>query len=224
MNLTIINAMVYKDLYLNRWPLLAYIVVGFIALSVMASNIENSFYIAIVLIISMIIIVGAHLVFTTVINERKMKTLPFMMSLPISYFDYTLSKLISNIGGFLLIWLVIVSGVFVVVTSNEQLPNGLIPYITIILLELFVAHMLVFTVALISESEACAIVVMAICNISVSLFGMFVGRYPGIKEYIEGAMPVWNNPAIAMVSIEISIIVLLIGMVFYAQSRKKNFI
>ena len=40
------------------------------------------------------VIVGAHMVFGTVVNERGRQTLPFIMSLPVSYGQYTAAKLI----------------------------------------------------------------------------------------------------------------------------------
>lgn len=224
MNTSIIKSIVFKDWYFIRWPLAGYLTAGLIGLVILAIWPESGFYLSLVLIISAIIVVGAHLIFTTVIGERKSKTLPFLMGLPINYRQYTSAKMITNLVGFTIPWLILTVGAVTVILLSDLAKDGLIPFIVIILTELLVANILVFTVAMVSESEAWAIVVMAICNIGVSLFSMFIGGFSEINQYMQGDLIVWNSTAITMLLAEIIIAVGLIAITYVAQSQKKNFL
>ncbi|MBV1910424.1 MAG: ABC-2 transporter permease [Kangiellaceae bacterium] len=223
MNYSLIKAMVLKDWYLARWPMLGYFSVGVISLLTLASGTTTGFYIGFILCLSTIVVIGVHLIFTTVVGERKDQTLAFMMSFPVSYKDYTLSKLATNLIGFIVPWFVLTFGSVIVIFSSDGLSDGLVPFVTISLGEVFVANVLVLTIAIITESEAWTIVVMATCNICASLFSFLVTSFPEIVEHMEGDVPVWNSTVKTMLSIEITLVVLLLAAIFYAQSRKRDF-
>ncbi|TQV76561.1 hypothetical protein FLL45_00950 [Aliikangiella marina] len=224
MNWIMIKHLIAKDWHFNRIPLMLYTLVGFIALAMLPFNQQGLFYVSMVLLISSVIVVGAHLVFVTVVIERKEQTLPFVMSLPISFMDFTMAKLLVNLGAFMTIWFVLVAGMMGIIFSVDTLPNGLVPYATIALIELIVAYVLVLSVAIVTESEAWTIVVMTLTNVCVSLFWYFLGSFESIAKYIEGEVAVWNSTAFAFIAIEIGIIATMIGLVFYFQSRKTEFL
>ncbi|NQZ11956.1 MAG: hypothetical protein HRT35_32795 [Algicola sp.] len=224
MNALMIKKLVSIDWYLNRLPLTIYAIVGLLALVLLNMPSIAAFYVGTVLIVSAVIVVGSHLVFVTLVRDRKSQTLAFVMSLPVSFMDYTMAKVITNLVGFLLPWLVLVLGTLMVIHTSETIPNGLMPFSVILLLELFVAHVLVFTVTLVSESEVWAIVVTTICNISVSLFCFFVANLVGIGEHMQATHAVFNGTFAAVIAIELLCIISLITMTFILQSRKKDFI
>ncbi len=223
-NRSIFNNIVSKDFHFSKLPLLGYLTIGIIALSILAIFPSSGFYLAIVLIMSAIIIVGAHLIFTTVIGERKAKTLPFLMALPIKYSQYTSAKMAINLFGFVIPWAILVIGMMSVILLNDTLKDGLIPFFTIVLTELLVAHVLILTIAMTTESEAWTIVIMTICNISVSLFSMFVARFTEINQYMQTDQIVWNCTALTMLVLELVIILGLIGITYWLQSRKTDFL
>jgi len=224
MNWTMIKHLVAKDWHFNRVPLLLYTIVGIIALAILPFKQEGLFYVSMVLLISAVIVVGAHLIFVTVVIERKEQTLPFIMSLPVSFMEYTMAKIVINIGTFLGIWLFLTAGTIGVIVFVDAIPNGLIPYTTIALIELIAAYVLVLSVSMVSESEAWTIVVMTITNICVSLFWYFLGSFESIAKHIEGEVAVWNSTAFTFIAVELAVITALIGMTFFFQSRKKEFL
>ncbi|MCJ8273842.1 MAG: hypothetical protein MJK04_31145 [Psychrosphaera sp.] len=224
MNVLMIKKLVGIDWYLNRLPLTLYVIVGLLALALLNVPSIAAFYVGTVLIVSVVIVVGSHLVFVTLVRERKSQTLAFVMSLPVSFMDYTMAKVITNMAGFLVPWLLLLFGTLMMIHTSDTIPNGLIPFSVILLLELFVAHVLVFTVTLVSESEVWAIVITTICNISVSLFCFFIANLAGISEHMQATHAVFNGTVAAVLAIELLCIISLITMAFIAQSRKKDFI
>jgi len=219
----IVKAIVYKDWHFNKKLLMLFSFMGLFSVYLLSFN-NMAFYIGLVLLLTVVIIIGALLVTTTVVNERKKNTLPFLMSLPITYMDYTKAKLIINLSAFLIPWLLLVVATIGVIFLTEHLPNGLIPYALIVLIELMVAFILVLATALLSESETWTIVVMTINNVGVSLFMFLIVSIQGIGEFMEGPVAVWNTTALTIIGVEIIVAILIILITFYLQSRKKDFI
>ena len=100
----------------------------------------------------------------------------------------------------------------------------MIPFAVITMGELAVAFVLVLAIAMVLESEAWTVVVMTICNISISIFMHAVGRIPGMYEHMGGSAPVWNSTALGLLSAEALLIVALIAGTFVLQSRKTDYL
>jgi ABC-type transport system involved in multi-copper enzyme maturation permease subunit len=174
-------------------------------------------------LLSIVILIGAILVTSTVVNERKDQTLAFLISLPITYMDYTKAKMILNLSAYFVVWLILVIGTIGIIYYSKHIPNGLIPYALIILLELMVAFILILGTALVTESEKWTIVVMTVTNIGVSLFMFLIAGIVSINQHMESTFAVWNSMVITVIGIEILVGLLIIGLTFYLQSRKKDF-
>ncbi|TQV86935.1 ABC-2 transporter permease [Aliikangiella coralliicola] len=224
MNTVMIKHLFVKDWQFCRNALAFYFAIGVASLFLISVASKLSFYVGIVLLVSILIIIGAHLIFVTVVNERKEQTLSFVMSLPVTFSDYTVAKLIANIVAFLIPWGLLVAGVLSVISFNADIPNGLIPFALIVLLELFVAYLLVLSVALITESEVWTIVMTTICNIGVSLFWFWISSFAGISKHIQGETAIWNTTAASIILIELMIAALIIIVTFWCQSRKTDFL
>ena len=224
MNTSIIKQLILKDWYFNRLQLLLFSIIALLSLVLFSINSKSTFYIGMVLIISVVVTVGALLIFSSIVNERKNQTLAFIMSLPISFLDYTKAKLISNVTAFVIFWSILVTGILLIIYYNAHLPNGLIPISVIIMGELMVSYILVLAVAFIKESETWTIVVMGTTNVGISLFMFLVSSLSDLGPYIEGPIAIWNSTAISIVIIELILAISLIGIIFYLQSRKKDFL
>jgi len=220
---SVINAIIRKDWYFNKKYLLLFFSLAVLAVAMLSVE-GRVFYIGMVLLLSVLILIGALLVTTTVVNERKNQTLAFLISLPLTYMDYTKAKMIINLMAYFVIWIILVTATIGIIYYSEHLPNGLIPYALILLIELMVAFILILATALVSESESWTIVVMTITNIGVSLFMFLTASIVSINQHMEGPVPVWNSTALMIIGIEILLGILIIGATFYFQSRKKDFI
>lgn len=224
MNTALIQTMVRKDWDLWRGLILFYAVAGLIGLVVMAIPKTFAFYTGTILLITVLIGCGVHLILSSVVYERKHKTLPFLMSLPVTISEVTTSKLVINMLLFFPLWLGLTLGCLFLIFSRETLPDGMVPFALIMLLELFVAYCLILGVAVVTESEGWTIGTMVGCNLFFNLFMFMVSKNQGIKPFIEGADPVWNAAAWSFLGIEIFLAVSFIGLTYYVQSKKTNFL
>lgn len=212
--------MARKDWKLNQWPLLAYLVVGFLGLALLTVENAAVFHSGMVLLISAIVVVGAQLVFNVVINERSNKTLPFMLSLPTTFTGYTLGKLGFCVGVFLAAWVVLVGGIHVMTHVQDHLPAGMLPYYTITMGYLFVAFALTLAMAMIMESHVWAIVVMSLCNVSISIVMFAVAGVEGVGDVTQAPVSDWNGVALGFLGLEVLLIVAILLATLWIQSRK----
>lgn len=216
--------LIKKDWYFVAIPMAAYLVLGLAAAALMSVPSYAAFMVGSVVLISAVIIVGVHLVFGTVTHERTKQTLPLILSLPVTFFQYSVAKLVSNLVLYLLAWGALVAFTLVLIATRENLPAGLTPFAVIVLTELFAAYVVTLAVAMISESEILTIVVLSTLNVGVSVFMNLVGARPEIGSHMEGPVAVWNSTALTILGIELLIIVAAIAITLFVQSRKTDFL
>lgn len=224
MNYALIKRLIYKDWYLNRWTILGYIGAGVLAISLIAIGDELLFSAGNILLITVVIALGMHVVMSTVVGERTAQTLPFIISLPISPKDYTTAKILANMLIFLIPWLTLLIATLAVILGREALPDGLVAYTIIILTELFASYCFILATALISESQGWTIGATLFGNLFFQAFLYYVSQLPGIKATMERDTITWSQPAILLLLGEALAIVLLLGATFLFQARKTDFI
>lgn len=224
MNTQLFQILLKKDWDLWRSLIFLYGVGGLVGVALIALPQSFGFYAGSVLLITILIGCGMHLIYLSVINERKLKTLPFVMSLPISIRDFTASKIGINLLIFSVVWLALTLGCVGVTLYRDTLPNGLLPFITIVLLELYTAYCLILGVSILTESEGWTIGTMAVCNLFLNLFIYLVARNDSIRPYIGSNQPNWNGPTLSIIGLEIALAVVFIVLTFHLQSKKRDFI
>ncbi|MBT8448710.1 MAG: ABC-2 transporter permease [Gammaproteobacteria bacterium] len=224
MNYAIIKQLVNKDWQLNKGPLTLYVVMGFASLWVFTIPTEFAFTLGIILLVSILAIIGIHMVVTTVLHERKDQTLTFVMSLPVSFKEYTLAKILSISivsGG---AWLLIFSTVLGFSIMLDSIGNGLIPYMVMTLVHMLVIYAVLMATAIVSENEIATIIVMTLLNVSISIFMMGIANLEDVGPFISGQVAVWNDTSIGIVLLQLFTIVLSVYMTFYFQSKKRSYL
>ncbi len=224
MDSKMIRRLVLKDWYFQRKAMLVYLAAGALALALVANSGEGSFFAGSILLITVLITVGIHLAMATVVEERKDQTLAFVMSLPVSAKEYTTAKILANLLIFLFPWLALLVGSFAVIASRTALPDGLIPFTAIVLLEIFASSVLILSVALVSESQNWTIGAIVFGNLFFQGFLYFVSHLPDIAQTMNGPRIVWSPAAINLLVAELTAIALLVGLTFWLQSRKTDFL
>lgn len=219
-----VGRLIRKDWYFHRWAILAYIGAGALALTLVGIGGEGAFYIGSTLLITVLISVGIHLPMATVVEERKNQTLPFVMSLPISASEYTLAKVVANLLIILVPWLTLLVGTVVVIASRETAPDGLIPFAIILMVEILAGSCLILAVALVSESMGWSIAAIVFGNLFFQGFLYYVAHIPSVASAIEGPSAVWNRAEVTLLAAELAAIALILGLTFFLQSRKTDFI
>jgi ABC-2 type transport system permease protein len=224
MNHSGITRLILKDWYLQRWTVLASVAAGAAALGVIAAGGKVAALLGIVLLATVIIAVGAQLAVSTIVSERAGQTLAFVMSLPISYREYTAAKILGNLLIFLVPWLALVLGSFATIAVTPGLPLGLVPYVAIMSTEILVSTCLVVAVALATESQGWTIGAVMVGNLALNGVGYVVAHIAAISNGMEGPRIGWSSTASAILAAEFATITLLLGLTFFWQSRKKDFL
>jgi ABC-2 type transport system permease protein len=159
-----------------------------------------------------------------VIAERTEQTLAFVMSLPISVKEYTLAKILANLLIFGLAWLLLLLFSYTLIGYSEKLPDGLIPFTTIILGTTLIDICLILGVALVSESQGWTIATFVFCGLAIQVALYAISNFPEIENNIKTSQVVWNLEAIGLIFIEAVLCLVILAITFYFQSKKKDFI
>ena len=223
MNYAMVRRLIWKDWYLQRWAILGSLVGVVATLGIIATGAKVAFLIGLILLIMVIISIGAQMAVATIVTERKEQTLPFVMSLPISYREYTASKIWGNLIIFLVPWVTMVLGSFWLLLLSPS-SRGLLPYTAIMSTEILLSTCLILAVALITESQGWTVVAIMVGNLAVNGIGYVVAHIPGIAKEMWGSTIQWSGAASALLLAEFAIVVLLLGVTFLVQSKKKDFL
>ncbi|PUA29956.1 MAG: hypothetical protein B0W54_05305 [Cellvibrio sp. 79] len=222
LNIPLIKILITKDWHLQRKTIAMYLVGGLFSLSFISGG-EWQFFMGTTLLISALIGLGNHQITSSIINERKEYTLPFIMSLPVTPIDYLVAKLIASMSLFVLPWFVVCAATLVVFWITP-IPDGFIPITVIIGIYLFLCYAVSWTVGMISESEAVSIFTMVFMNCLIGPVIFTFTRFSGISSHVSAASPVWNSESVGVVVGQLVVILLALATAFYWQARKKTFL
>jgi len=222
MNYTMVKRLVLKDWYLQRWAILASLAGIVATLGIIATGGKVSFLIGLILLIMVIISIGAQMAVATIVTERKEQTLPFVMSLPISYREYTTCKIWGNLLIFLVPWVTMVVGSCGLLLLSPS--RGMLPYAVIMSTEILLSTCLILAVALITESQGWTVAAIMAGNLAVNGIGYVVAHIAGIAKGMWGSTIQWSGAASTLLLGEFTTIALLLGVTSFVQSRKKDFL
>ncbi|HSS51871.1 MAG TPA: hypothetical protein VLX28_23255 [Thermoanaerobaculia bacterium] len=224
MNTLLIKRLVLKDWYFLRVPIIGYLALGAVSLILIMNGGQGAFFAGSVLLITVLISMGIHLAFATVINERKEQTLPFIMSLPVSYMEFTTAKILANLLMFLIPWVaILIPAVALFAIGNV---GGIIPFTVLLMTEIFTMYILLLAVALISESQSWSIGAMVFGNLFLQAFLYWLShiRSIGLDYTAKIHAAIWSPAAVTILAVEIALILLMLGLTFFFQARKTDFI
>jgi ABC-2 type transport system permease protein len=145
------------------------------------------------------------------------------MSLPISYLEYTTSKILGNLLIFVPYWIAIVAGCLGLIVAAPAI-RGLFAFTIIMAVEILISTCLMIAVALVTESKSWTIAAMVTGNVALNVVGYLVAHIPGIGNVMWEKTIQWTPAATILLTAEFALIALLLGGTFFIQSRKKDFI
>jgi ABC-2 type transport system permease protein len=222
---SVVGTLILKDWRLNRPMIILSMVGGAIGLVILQSGGTTPFVLGAVFFFMALIFCASLLPGSNIVNERKKQTLAFLMSLPISSVQYGTAKLASTLGMFLVPWLILVGSALWLITVRHALPNGAIPMALILALFPFVGFCISTGAALVSESEGASIAATAAVNSSYWLVWYTLSiRFPELARDWTARQAIWSPTVLNIVGGECALIVLILGLTLYVQSRKRNFL
>ena len=224
MNGSIISNLILKDWRLSRFLVSVSIAVGLAALVVAQLESQTVRLLGSVWFFVSLCVLASMLPASAILNERKKKTLAFVMSLPVSSAQYGVAKILSILVLFLVPWLTLLISALVLIETRGIVPRGAIPWVIILAMLPLVAFCLISGSALVGESEGWLMGSSLICNSSYWFVWYLLTRIPKLTATWKGPVAVWSPATVEVISAELAIAALAIGLAFFVQSRKRDFI
>lgn len=225
MKTNVVSQLILKDWRLNSRVIIFTIAGGFAALAILLIGGPTPVVIGTVFFFVSMIFCACLLPMQNIVNERKKQTLAFVMSLPVSAAQYGAAKLASTVGMFLALWLILLGAGVYMILGRHILPIGALPMGMILTGFPLIGFCLVTGIALVGESEGGATAALAIINSSYWLVWYFLlTKVPSLTQTWGGQVAVWSPAAVKILIGEFSIVLLILGLTLYLQSRKRDFI
>lgn len=221
---SVVQTLILTDLRRHSVPILASIAGGGLALALLRVGGEMATILGATLFFVSLVVLGSMLPVSNVVNERKKQTLPFLMSLPLSVTQYTTAKTVSTVAMFLVPWLTLVVASMSFIADRESIPDGMIPTTLILSTLTFFGFCVIAGVALVSESEGWTIAATVVINSSYGIGWYLLVRNPALRAEMRGPVPVWSPEALTILGSEFAAIAVILGLTFYLQSRKRDFV
>lgn len=225
MNIQMVKRLILKDWYLNRVMIAVSLVGGFVTIGVVDAwhSSQIAVILGMIVLVMILIGIGATVMILTV-NERKLQTLPFVMSLPISYKEYTASKIVGSLLIFLVLWMALVGDIVLSILFLPGFPHGLIPFVVIMSVEILMSTCLITAVAVTTESHGWSVGVTQVGALSLNLIGWTIVRIPEIGGTMASPTVSWSSTATILVLAELVIIAVMLAVAFLVQSHKRDFV
>jgi hypothetical protein len=197
MNGSAVTRLVRKDLHLWRPLVLGALAAGGASIAMMPLT-PVATYVGGVAFVCVLVILNIVLVMNGVVQERKDKVHLFILSLPVSTVQYTTAKVIANVLAFTVPWAVLTVAAFTVILVSAM-PDGLLPFWTVLLAYLLAYYLVLLAVALVTDSSGWHATVITIGNVSINLLIPLLLNLPSIGPQASRPHAVWPADVIAMV-------------------------
>jgi hypothetical protein len=110
------------------------------------------------------------------------------------------------------------------IVGHPGIPNGLIPAVLILSMLTFVGFCLIAAVAMVSESEGWTIAATVGANSTYGFSWYLLVRNVAIREGMGATAAVWGPEVLTVLACEVAVLVAILGLTFYLQSRKRDFV
>ena len=225
MNIPVVKRLILKDWYLNRAMIVVSLATGLVTIAIVAACHGTQLSVIFGMIVMVTILIGAGaMVMIGISDERKLQTLPFVMTLPISYKEYTASKIVGSLLIFLVLWSALVAAMVLSILFLPGFPHGLIPFVIIMSVEILMSTCLITAVAVTTESHGWTVGVSQVGALSLNLIGWSIVRFPEIGGTMSSPAVHWSTTATVLILLEIGIIAVMLAAAFLVQSHKRDFV
>jgi ABC-2 type transport system permease protein len=221
MNRSLIMPLILKDWYFQRGTLMVLFVGGIVSIGIML----RGGILGVIGLFSTVlatVILGVVLPQMTVVNERKQHNEAFMMSLPVTPLEYAAAKILANVSMFLVVWLAILFALAYVVLRGKM--SGFLPPATVGASAVFVGFITNLCFAIVARSEKLWILTMMMTNLAYGLVWVALYRIPNLAKQAFGPVAVWSKDILWLLGLEFLVLVIVLALSAYGQSRKTSFL
>jgi ABC-2 type transport system permease protein len=221
-NMPVVRLLVLKDWQLFEKPLAAHVAAGIVALGLLGLARPWSFYLGSLLLIVVLVASACFAISNSLLTERKERTLPFVMSLPVSPLDFYIAKLLGNLLTFGVPFAIMGLGTLGVILFTP-LPDGLIMLALPLFGHILLAFCISLSVAMAVESEGWNIFVMIGTMLLINPLIMLLGQIPAIGGATKGESLVWSGPLLGILAAQVLVSIAVVVASAWVHCRKKSF-
>jgi ABC-type transport system involved in multi-copper enzyme maturation permease subunit len=215
--------LIAKEFHVNRYIVAGASAGGVLSILICALG-KTGFSIGSLMWLTIIIANGVMLALYGVMNERKERSMLFVLSLPLSIADYVRAKMLGLALCFFIPWVVATVAALVLVLVKDDVPDGLVPYTVLLSVYMLANFLVLLCWTLHVNSEAWISAAIVLTNMGVSVYMFVVGAQPGLQSHIWGPTPVWNQTAWTILIVELGVIALSFTLPFFLAARRRDFI
>lgn len=224
MNAQAIQILFMKDLFLSRWPMFGYLIGGLLSVLVTCLPGPTANFIGFILMITMTIAAGIHLIGVLLLSESGDMTRTFVMSLPISLLDYSIAKIAVVLVAFLIPWLGMLACLTVLLFVVPEAKPGILPFLLLMFLFMLAGFSLQLMTAVVTESIGWTISVVVLGNVLLNLFLKSVSEHPVISSMSKSESITWPPIVMQIMALEACVIAGSIAIALAFQLRRRDLV
>ena len=175
------------------------------------------------LLLVQLLVVGTYAIQSSIMAERKLQTVPFIMSLPVTPMDVYWGKLLANLVIYLVPFLLVTGGLLTLILSTPR-PDGAVPWLAVVALFMLAVFCVSLCVAIAVESEGWNIFAILALMTLIGPFLYWVSRLDGIVQYLKADDIVWSAPVLGVLAAEVAVIAVAILVTSWIHARKASFL
>lgn len=224
MNWHAVQILFLKDLFLSRRYLFGYFAAGMACSALACVPHETTSFISFILILTVAIASGIHLIGVLLLGEASEQTRTFVMSLPISLLDYSIGKIAVVLTTYLIPWSAMFATTTLFTFVLPDAKRGMAAVLPVIFFFLLAGFALQLVTAVVTESVGWTICVLVGCNVLLNVFFMQLFAIPAVAAAKESDILTWPPVLLQILGAELLVIVTSIAAAFYFQTRKRDLI
>ncbi len=224
MNAQAIQILFMKDLFLSRWPMFGYLIGGVLSTLVTCLPGTTADFIGFIMMVTMTIAAGIHLIGMLLLSESGDMTRTFIMSLPVSLMDYSVAKIAVVLVTFLIPWLGMLASLAVIVFAVPEAKPGIFPFLVLLFLFMLSGFCLQLVTAVVTQSAGWTIVMVVLGNVLLNVFLKSVNENPVIANLAKSETVTWPPIVLQIMALETVVILISIASALAFQLRRKDLV
>lgn len=218
-----VRKLIIKDWQVYQKQLAGYVAGMLLALGLIGMGTPLMSAAGALVLLVLLVVVGSYAIQSSIMNERKQQTVPFIMSLPATPMDVYWGKLLANLVIYLVPLLLVVAGLVALILTTPS-PDGAVPWVAVIAMFMLVIFCVSLCVAIAIDSEGWNIFTMLALMTLIGPFIFWVSRLDGIAQYLRTDRIVWSAPVVGLLAAQLAAIAVSILLTSWIHARKPSFL
>jgi hypothetical protein len=135
-----------------------------------------------------------------------------------------MAKIVSVWAMFLIPWVTLLVSALLLIETRHIVPHGVIPVLFILAMLPLIGFCLISAATLVGESEGWLVAASIVCNSSYWIGWYWLTRIPSLTAHWTSPVAIWSPAVLMVLGAEFGVIVLILTLTLFFQSRKREFI